>query len=98
MRVLVILILTVLAVYPPPERAPSVHFRELGPQAGITTVPTLSSEKRYLVETVGGGVALFDCDNDGRLDIAVVGDSTVSRYLQGGDLMVALYRQDSDLH
>jgi hypothetical protein len=42
----------------------------------------------------GGGVALFDCDNDGRLDIAVINDSTRERYLAGGDPMVTLYRQD----
>jgi hypothetical protein len=42
----------------------------------------------------GGGVALFDCDNDGRLDIAVVNDSTIERYLDGGDPMITLYRQD----
>src|SRR5439155_1722451 len=32
--------------------------------------------KHYLVETMGGGVALFDYDNDGRLDLVVL------RYLQ----------------
>ncbi len=47
---------------------------------------------------MGGGVALFDCDNDGRLDILSVVDSSPDRYLKGGDLMVTLYRQDSPLH
>jgi hypothetical protein len=42
----------------------------------------------------GGGIALLDCDNDGRLDIAVVNDSTIEQYLKGGDLMVTLYHQD----
>lgn len=41
-----------------------------------------------------GGVALFDCDNDNKLDIAVVNDSTIDRYKAGGDPMVTLYRQD----
>jgi len=27
------------------------------------------TSQKYLVETMGGGVALFDCDNDGRLDL-----------------------------
>ncbi len=61
-------------------------------------MPPSSSDKQYLVEMMGGGVALFDCDNDGKLDILVVGDSTIDRYLKGGDPMVALYRQDGDLH
>jgi hypothetical protein len=77
---------------------PPLHFRELPAQAGLTTVPHFSNDKRYLVETVGGGVGLIDCDNDGKLDLVVVGDSTVDRYLQGGDPMVTLYRQDGDLH
>ena len=47
---------------------------------------------------MGGGVALFDCDNDGRLDILTVNESTVDRYLHGGDLMITLYHQDSKLH
>lgn len=42
----------------------------------------------------GGGIALFDCDNDGKLDIAVVNDSTIDRYLAGGDPMITLYHQD----
>lgn len=62
---------------------------------GLTTVPHFSSDPRYLVEMMGGGVALMDCDNDGRLDIVTVTDSTIPRYLKdGGDLMVRLYRQD----
>ncbi len=51
--------------------------------------------KQYLVEMMGGGVALFDCDNDGKLDIVTVNDSTVDNYLKGGDLMVTLYHQDT---
>ena len=42
----------------------------------------------------GGGIALFDCNNDGRLDIAVVNDSTIDRFLAGGDTMITLYHQD----
>jgi hypothetical protein len=47
---------------------------------------------------VSGGIGLIDCANDGKLDIIVVNGSNVDRYRkQGGDLMVTLYRQDSDL-
>ncbi len=59
-------------------------------------MPRTSTERRYIVDTMsGGGVALFDCNNDGKLDIAVVNDSSIDQYLKGGDLMVTLYRQDS---
>lgn len=47
------------------------------------------------METMGGGgIAVLDCDSDGRLDIAVVNDSTIDRFLAGGDPMITLYRQD----
>jgi hypothetical protein len=70
-------------------------FHDVSVQAGLTTIPHSSSERRYIVETMGGGgVALFDCDNDGRLDIVVVNDSTIERFLAGGDPMITLYHQD----
>ena len=53
-----------------------------------------SSEKKYIIQQMSGGVALFDCDNDGKLDIAVVNDSTIEQYLKGGDRMITLYHQD----
>jgi hypothetical protein len=74
-----------------------LHFRDVSAQAGVTTVPHTRLERRYVLDTmVGGGVALFDCDNDGKLDIAVINDSTIDQYLQGGDLMVTLYHQDAN--
>src|SRR5271157_4784853 len=72
------------------SKAP-MHFRDIAAQAGLTTIPRSSSERRYLVETMGGGgIALFDCDNDGKLDIAVVNDSSIEQYLRGGDPMITL--------
>ena len=72
-----------------------VRFRDVSQQAGLTTIPDSTTERHYIVETMGGGgIALFDCDNDGKLDIAVVNDTTIDRYLAGGDAMITLYRQD----
>jgi hypothetical protein len=73
----------------------AVHFRDIGREAGLTSVPHSAPVKQYLVEMMGGGVALFDCDNDGKLDIITVTSSTVGTYLEGGDLMVTLYHQDT---
>jgi len=96
-RVVAILIAG-LAAYAQEQPAPRLQFRDVGPQVGLTTAPAASLDKRYLVETMGGGVALFDCDNDGKLDILVVADSMIDHYLQGGDRMVTLYHQDPDFH
>lgn len=73
----------------------TMTFREVGPKAGLTSVPHSTSERRYIAETMGGGgIALFDCDDDGKLDIALVNDSTIASYEKGGEAMVTLYHQD----
>ncbi len=73
------------------------HFRDVSAEVGIRTVPKTNLDRRYVIETMsGGGVAFLDCDNSGKLDIAVVNDSSIGRYLAGGDPMITLYRQDGD--
>jgi len=81
------------------EAAPNGHmsFRDVAPEVGVTTMPNSQTDRRYVLETAGGGgIALFDCDNDGKLDLAVVNDSTIEQYRKGGDLMITLYHQDGN--
>src|SRR5205823_14717244 len=73
------------------------HFRDITSTAGLTVSHRSSPEKRYIIESMSGGVGFIDCDGDGRLDIVRVIGSSVDRYLQGGDLMVTLYRQVDSL-
>src|SRR5438477_2978045 len=58
---------------PTPTTVVSGKFRDITSEAGID-FRYLSSHttKKYLIETMGTGVALFDFDNDGRLDIFFV--------------------------
>ncbi|MGO9114146.1 MAG: CRTAC1 family protein [Thermoguttaceae bacterium] len=73
-------------------------FRDMAAQAGLTASHISSPEKYYVIESMSGGIGLFDCDNDGKLDIVMVNGSTVDRYRQqGGDLLVTLWHQDSNL-
>src|SRR5262249_27702208 len=51
----------------------------------------------YVVETISGSVALFDCENRGKLNILVVNDSTVEQARTSGVPMVTLYRQSENL-
>jgi len=74
-----------------------IYFREVSKEAGIIKVPFSSKKQQYVVETISGGVALFDCENRGKLDILVVNDSTVEQARTGGVPMVTLYRQGENL-
>jgi hypothetical protein len=76
----------------------SIRFRDISHESGVIGTSALPTDRRYITEMMAGGVALFDCDNDGKLDILTVNDSNVDRYLKGGDLMVTLYHQGKDLH
>ncbi len=82
----------------PSGAAPVPRFEDVTKKAGLTASHLSSPEKRYIVESMSGGVGFIDCDNDGKLDIIMVNGSSVDRYKQGGDPMITLYRQDSDLH
>ncbi len=62
---------TMKAPPPPGPQAPSpVTFADITAQTKITFRQAASvTSQKYLLESMGGGVALFDYDNDGRLDI-----------------------------
>jgi hypothetical protein len=50
--------------------APNVQFTDVTQAIGIDfTHENSATSNKYLVETMGGGVALLDYDNDGRLDM-----------------------------
>ncbi|HEX3738532.1 MAG TPA: CRTAC1 family protein [Terriglobales bacterium] len=82
----------------PPSTAPIPRFEDVTRKAGITASHLSSPEKRYIVESMSGGVGFIDCNNSGKLDIIMVNGSSVDRYKQGGDPMITLYHQDGDLH
>jgi enediyne biosynthesis protein E4 len=73
------------------NRAP-VLFRDITREAGITFQHHAAPEKKYIVESMSGGVALFDYDNDGRLDIYFVDSLTVETAGTPTAARSALYR------
>jgi enediyne biosynthesis protein E4 len=75
---------------------PIPKFKDVAQDLGLTVSHISTSDKRYIVESISGGVGLFDCDDDGRLDIVLVNGSSVDRYQKGGDPMVTLYHQEPD--
>src|SRR3981081_588450 len=58
---------------------PVPQFVDVAPQVGLTVSHLASKEQHYIVESMGGGVGLFDCDNDGRLEIMDTKGTSVDR-------------------
>jgi hypothetical protein len=58
-----------------------ITFTDVTKSAGIDFINASSSEKKYIVESMGGGVAMFDFDGDGRLDIYLLNSYTVEAAL-----------------
>lgn len=69
-------LLAILRAPLPPAAGPGL-FRDITREAGITFEHHAAPEKKYIVESMSGGVALFDYDNDGRIDIYLVDSLTV---------------------
>ena len=82
-----------------------MQFVDVTSQLGIDFVHRASpTTQKYLVETMGAGVALFDCDGDGRLDIFFVNGARIDDPMPKGALPVKdspkywnrLYHQKAD--
>jgi hypothetical protein len=71
-------------------------FKDIAKEVGLTVTHIAAPEAHYVIDSTSGGVGLFDCDDDGRLDILLVNGSTVERYRAGGDPLVTLYHQEAD--
>ncbi len=71
-------------------------FKDIAKQVGLTVSHIAAPEAHYVIDSTSGGVGLFDCDDDGRLDVVLINGSTVERYRAGGDPLVTLYHQEAD--
>jgi len=73
-----------------------VHFTDITKQAGITFRHVSSPEKKYIVESMSGGIALIDYDNDGYPDIFFVNSLTVDLVKSNQKTTSALYHNNGD--
>ena len=73
-------------------------FEAVPPEAsGIKWVhENAMSDNRYLPETMGPGIAFFDFDNDGWLDIFMVNSGKADFYTPAAPLKNALYKNNRD--
>ena len=62
----------------PTRAVDSVTFTDVTKQSHITFSHVWSADKKYILESMSGGVAVFDFDNDGLLDIYLVNSPTVA--------------------
>ncbi len=77
---------------------PRVAFQDIAAKAGLTArhVTGTDAEKKYIIETTGSGVALFDYDNDGWLDIFLVNGTTLEGFPKGQEPTNHLYRNNKN--
>lgn len=71
----------------------AITFKDVTSESGINVSHISTAENRYLIESMSGGAAVFDCDGDGFLDVATVNGSSVENFRNGGDLFITLYQQ-----
>lgn len=74
----------------------AINFKDISAESGINISHISTAENRYIIESMSGGAAVFDCDDDGFLDAATLNGSSVDNFKKGGDLFVSLYRQISE--
>lgn len=70
---------------PAPQEQSPVTFTDVTVQSRINFIHAASpTSQKYLLETMGGGVALFDYDNDGRLDVYFTNGAALSDPMPAG--------------
>ncbi|PYV10342.1 MAG: RNA-binding protein [Acidobacteria bacterium] len=82
-----------------PRPGPAVaRYVDIAARAGITAKTVIGGEKtkEFILETTGGGVAVFDYDHDGWLDIFLVNGSRLDGFRRGEEPTSHLYRNNRD--
>jgi hypothetical protein len=83
----------------PAQPAPKLaYFTDIAEKAGLTMTTVFGGvdTKKYIIETTGTGVAIFDYDNDGWPDIFVVNGTTLEGFPPVKGPTNHLYRNQHD--
>lgn len=77
---------------------PVAYFEDIAEKAGLIAKIVYGDErtKKYILETTGTGVAIFDYDNDGWPDIFIVNGSKLSGLPKSSEPSNHLYRNNHD--
>jgi enediyne biosynthesis protein E4 len=103
-RLVMLLCLCVLPLAAQPSKNPApiqsvaVHFTDIAEKAGLTMTNVFGGvdTKKYIIETTGTGIAVFDYDNDGWPDIFFVNGTTLEGFPKGKAPTNHLYRNNHD--
>jgi hypothetical protein len=77
--------------------APDISFRDVTHASGIDAHLTCGSlDKQYIMDSMCGGVAVFDYDNDGWMDIYLTNGSTLENLHSGKCTTGKLYHNNHD--
>ena len=83
---------------PAPSQNQAVRFTDVTAQLGIEFRHTNGeSGKKYFIEPIGSGVALFDFDNDSDLDLYLVNGTDLPGHTSPAPPTNRLYRNDGDI-
>jgi hypothetical protein len=77
---------------------PIANFTDIAEKAGLTMENAFGgvNTKKYIIETTGTGVAIFDYDNDGWPDIFIVNGTKLEGFPSGKSPSNHLYRNNHD--
>ena len=81
-----------------PPASQIANFTDVAEKSGLTAINVFGGKdtKKYIIETTGTGVAIFDYDNDGWPDLFLVNGTTLEGFPEGKAPTNHLYHNNHD--